>query len=139
MAQNKKKQPFERYMIRPVIYQVFTRFLVSLCLALLWNRFIAPRVSAANASWGCEFFAVFFAAMAWMAYLRLDGIHVPKFDRKLFRRRKKSPERAFGDMIDFVDEPIVSFEELSDDEKDLTLLISNLITMLLFIGISFIY
>ena len=123
-------------MIRPGVYQIFTRFLVSLCLALLWNRFIAPRVAAANASWGCEFFVVFFAAMAWLAYLRLDGVRVPKFDRKLFRR-KKTPERAFGDMIDYVDEPIVSFEELSDAEKDLTLLISNLITMLLFIGASF--
>ncbi len=137
MPKKNKRPPFERYMIRPVIYQVFTRFLVSLCLALLWNRFIGPRVSAANASWGCEFFVVFFAAMAWLAYLRLDGVKVPKFDRKLFRR-KKTPERAFGDMIDYVDEPIVTFEELSDEEKDLTLLISNLITMGLFILASLI-
>ena len=63
---------------------------------------------------------------------------MPKFDRKLFRR-KKTPERAFGDMIDYVDEPIVSFEELSDEEKDLTLLISNLVTMLLFIAASLIF
>ena len=61
---------------------------------------------------------------------------VPKFDRRLFRR-KKTPERAFGDMIDYVDEPIVSFEELSDEEKDLALLISNLIAMALFILVSF--
>ena len=136
MPQKSKKPSFEKYMIRPVIYQVFTRFLVGLCLALLWNRFVAPRVSAAALSWGCEFFAVFFAAMAWLAYLRLDGVKVPKFDRKLFRR-KKTPERAFGDMIDYVDEPIVSFEELSDEEKDLALLISNLIAMALFILVSF--
>ena len=41
-------------------------------------------------------------------------------------------------MIDYVDEPIVTFEELSDEEKDLTLLISNLITMGLFILASLI-
>ena len=133
MHKDKKRPPFEKYMIRPVIYQVFTRFLTGLCIALLWNRFIAPRVAAANLSWGCEFGIVFFAAMAWFAYLRLDGVSVPKFDRKLFRRKKR-PERAFGDMIDYVDEPVVSFEELSDEEKDLTLLISNLITMALFIA-----
>ncbi|MBO4298474.1 MAG: hypothetical protein J5998_06720 [Clostridia bacterium] len=133
--QKKKRPPFEKYMIRPVVYQVFTRFLVCLCLALLWNRFVAPRVAAANASWGFAFFVVFFAAMAWLAYLRLDGVSVPKFDRRLFRR-KKTPERAFGDMIDYVDEPVVTYEELSDEEKDLTLLISNLITMLLFIAAS---
>ncbi len=132
MNQKPRRLAFERYMIRPVIYQVFTRFLVSLCLALLWNRFVAPRVAAANAAWGCEFFVVFYAAMAWLAYLRLDGVKVPKFDRRLFRR-KKTPERAFGDMIDYVDEPIVSFEELSDEEKDLTLLIANLIAMALFL------
>ncbi len=131
MKQNRKKPSFERYMIRPVIYQVFTRFLVCLCLALLWNRFVAPRVAAAGAAWGFAFFAVFFAAMAWLAYLRLDGVRVPKFDRRLFRR-KKSPERAYGDMIDYVDEPIITFEELSDEEKDLTLLIANLVTAALF-------
>ena len=136
MPQKPKRPPFEKYMIRPVVYQVFTRFLVGLCLALLWNRFIAPRVAAANASWGFAFLVVFFAAMAWLAYLRLDGVNVPKFDRKLLRR-KKTPERAFGDMIDYVDEPVVSFEELSDEEKDLTLLIANLITTALFILASF--
>ena len=135
MPNQRKRPSFERYMIRPVVYQVFTRFLIGLCLALLWNRLVAPKVAAANLGWGCEFFVVFFAAMAWLAYLRLDGVPVPKFDRKLFRR-KKSPERAFGDMIDFVDEEPISFEELSDEEKDLTLLISNLITTALFVVAS---
>ena len=137
MNQKPRKPSFEKYMIRPVIYQAFTRFLVSLCLAFLWNRFVAPRVSAANASWAFAFFAVFFAAMAWLAYLRLDGVKVPKFDRRLFRR-KKTPERAFGDMIDYVDEPVVTYEELSDEEKDLTLFIANLIVTALFVAASLI-
>ena len=61
----------------------------------------------------------------------MDGINLPKFDRKLFRRKKKPPI-AYGDMIDYVDEDIITFEELTDDEKDKTLFIANLITAALF-------
>lgn len=131
MAGNKRRPSFEKYMIRPIFYQVFTRVLISLCLALLWNRFmsaVAPRTGR-----GVVFLvlALFYALLAWFAYLRMDGINMPKFDRKLFRR-KKNPERAFGDMIDYVDEPIVSFDALDDSQKNLALLISNLITTVIF-------
>ena len=126
----------DRYLIRPVIYQVFTRFLISLCAVLLWNHFINGSVMRVNPGYGYAFFAIFYGLMAWLAYLRLDGLSVPKFDRRLFRRRK-TPERRFGDMIDYVDEPIVSFDDLEDSEKDLTLLISNLITTVIFAVLSF--
>ena len=131
MAGNKQRPKFEKYMIRPIVYQIFTRFLISLCLALLWNRFVNSNTLRAGAGMAYLALAVFYALMAWFAYLRMDGVNMPKFDRKLFRRRK-NPERSFGDMIDYVDEPIVTFEELDDGEKDLALLISNLVTMVIF-------
>ena len=135
MTQKSPKPRLERYMIRPVIYQVFTRFLIGLCLAKLWDFFVNAGSVRVHPAWGYAFFAGFYGVMAWLAYLRLDGLKVPKFDRKLFRRHK-SPERAFGDMIDYVDEPIVSFDELDDAEKDLTLLISNLICLTMFVAAS---
>ena len=136
MSRKKQKTRFERHMIRPLIYQVFTRFVVCLCFSLLWARLVSPRVAGSSAAWAFQFFAAFFAVMAWMAWLRMDGVRVPSFDRKLFRRRKKPP-MAFGDMADYMDEPVVTFEELTDDEKDLTLFFADLITCVLFLAAGF--
>ena len=131
--EDKKNRPrFERHLIRPLVYQVFTRYLISLCIALLWARFIAPRVVGSSVSWGFQFFAAFYVVMAWMAWLRLDGVRMHTFDRKLFRRKKKPPI-VYGDMIDHVDDPIPSFDDLEPAEKDLTLLYADIITALLFV------
>ena len=125
------KLQLDRSLIRPIAYQVFTRFLIGLCIALLAVFLIFGSTEVPQRGAALLIAAALSIAMAWAAWLRLDGVKLMRFDRKLFRR-KKSPERAFGDMIDHVDEPVTTFEELSDEEKDLALLISNLITTALF-------
>ena len=125
------KLRLDRSLIRPIAYQVFTRFLIGLCIALLAVFLIFGSTEVPQRGAALLIAAALSIAMAWAAWLRLDGVKLMRFDRKLFRR-KKSPERAFGDMIDYVDEPIVTWEDLDDEEKDSSLVVSNLICAVLF-------
>ena len=131
IMQKKKHISFEPRLRRAVLYQVFTRYVSCLCFALLWD-FLFNKDRLRPVSTAFLLFAAVFAVLAWTAWLRLDGLSVPKLDRRLFRRRK-TPERAYGDLIDYVDEDIVTFDDLDDEEKDQCLVLSNLITAALFL------
>lgn len=132
------KKHFQRYMLRPIVYQTFTRVVFGLTGALLWNELVNISQVRLGLSRPLLVVGIFYAVMAWMAYLRLDGISAPKFDRKLFQR-KRTPMRAYGDMIDYVDEPVVTYAELEPEEKDTCLLVSNLICTVVFVGGSFFF
>ena len=130
----KKRTPFERYMIRPVVYKTSSRFLCALTAALAWNEFVNtdglwPRSRA------FVFFGALFAAAAWLTYLRVDGARIPKLPKRLTRRRH-DPLRAYGDLSDHTDDEIVAFDELDEDEQNLCLLLADAITALLFFVIS---
>ena len=66
---------------------------------------------------------------AWVAYLRLDGIRIPFVDRQkgLSEERGARKRHATHSMADFADEKIVSFDELSAEEKALCSMLSSLI------------
>lgn len=122
----------ESHMIRPIIYQVFTRYITLLFFSLLWDFFLNKGSIHRPVSTAFVLCAIFLAVMAWLAYLRLDGIRAPRFDRRLFRWKKK-PARSYGDIIDYIDEDIPTFDDLDDEDKDRCLFLSNLITAVLFI------
>ena len=62
---------------------------------------------------------------------KANGVNAPEiFKKKLF---KKPPKRKMGDMIDYVDEKVVSFEELDDDERTAASFVANLIAAVLFL------
>ena len=120
------KRIWQRYMLRPFIYMTFTRFLLALFILLLANHLIAPDGRDLR---GMLFLlgAALFALLAWIAWLRLDGMKLPKLMMLRVNPRKK-PARSYGDMIDYVDEkPPVTFEDLDDAEKDLCILFADLI------------
>lgn len=123
-------------MVRPVIYMAFTRFLVVLTAVLLWDRFSSISSLLDGKMFGFVFAGALFALLAWIAYLRMDGLHMPKLLMKRVNIRKK-PARTYGDMIDYVDEEPVSFDDLEDDEKDFCILTADLICCVVFIGLSF--
>ena len=130
----RKNPRLERYMIRPVIYKTSSRFLCALTAVLLWNEFVNmgglwPRSRA------FVFFGVLFAAAGWLAYLRVDGAHIPKLPKK-FTRRRHDPLRAYGDLSEHVDDEITAFDDLDDDEQNLCLLLADVITAALFFVIS---
>lgn len=129
-----KKIQLEKHMIRPFIYMTFTRFILALTAALLVEHFINDPLRDISA-FAFVFFGIFFAVLAWIAYLRLDGIKLPKFMMKRVNLSKK-PAIKYGDMIDYTDEEIVSFEDLEDEEKDVCILLADVICAALFLLIS---
>lgn len=128
------RKRFRRDMIRPTIYKAFTRLILALTASLAWNEFVNHCLTERR-SWPFVFFAIFFAAAAWMSYLRLDGIRAPQFDRRLFDWKRKPP-RMYGDMIDFVNEDVPDFDDLEEDEQHLCLLIANVACCVIFAAVS---
>lgn len=123
-----------RDMVRPIIYKACSRLMYMLTIALLWDRFI----NRSPVGLSTMFLLIFvgFVAAAWVALLRLDGYRLPKLPAKLVPR-KKDPEIMYGDMIDHVDEPIVNFEDLEDDEQDGCLVVADAVCAVIFLAASF--
>lgn len=113
-----------------------TRFLFGLVFVLLFERFLGGKTVVNMRMYGFTFVGVFFALLAWIAYLRFDGLRMPKLFMKRLHYKKK-PERSFGDMIDYVEEEPVSFDELLDEEKDICCFIADMICCVLFVVLSF--
>lgn len=131
----KKLRVYQRYMLRPLIYLTAFRLMLALIVLLAIERFVprgpAPAMIAA-------FLAVLFALLAYLVYLRMDGLGVPRV--KYIRPKKKAdPLRHASSMADHADDdPGVSFEELEEDERDFCSLIANLISMVVFLIASFV-
>lgn len=122
----KLKSVWQRYMLRPFLYTVYTRLALGLCAALLGDHFFSA--NAGRPLRGTLFLlaAALFALFAFIAWLRLDGVSMPKpLNTRLGPKKRK--DRISGDMIDFVEEePSTRFEDLDDEEKDACLLAANL-------------
>ena len=133
----KLKQNMQPYMVRPLIYMTFTRFILALTAALLADYFLRAGAGQHMKATVFLFMGIFFAILAWIAYLRLDGIQLPKPMMLRLNLRKK-PTRLYGDMIDYVDEEPqpITFEELNDGEKDLCLLGADVVCCVVFVVLS---
>lgn len=118
---------YKRYMIRPTLYKLVSKSAIILTLLLLWDRYVNKGVLSVWRD-GCFVAAFFLFAMAWISYLRLDGIRNP-----LPRNEKKKRRRFTGDIVDYADEHIVSFDELNDDERAACSMGSSLLSGLLFL------
>ncbi len=130
----KIKKIYQKYMLRPMIYLTAFRAMVALIFLLIIERFVQ---NGPAPSMICGFLAVVFALFAYLVYLRMDGLRIPRV--KYIRPKKKTdPLRNFGDMTDHMDDdPGVAFEELEADEKDFCSLAANLVNLLIFLVASF--
>ncbi|MCQ2453632.1 MAG: hypothetical protein MJ136_03540 [Clostridia bacterium] len=132
---NKLKENFTRVIIRPTIYMTLTRFPVALLIVLLADFFLPTSLTRIKTN-GCAFFGVLFLLMAWVAWLRMDGMHLPKPMMMRLNLRKKPMISSYGDMIDHIDERPEAFEDLQEGEKDACCLIADLICAAAMIIIS---
>lgn len=121
------------YMIRPVIYKCITRSALAVTALLLWDRTINAGGQLSLMRDGCFTAGALFLCWGWFSYLRLDGVTLHHLLEERKKRKKKRP-RGSSDIVDFADEHIVSFDELSDQERAACSLCANLICGLLFLG-----
>lgn len=114
-------------MIGPIVRKAFSRFLYALTVALLWNRFIntAGLLSIDHAY---TIVGMIFFALAWVDYLRLDGLKFPLIGW-LPIRTKKRPFDAF----DYLDEEVVSFEGLAEEDRGICSLLAHMICGIIFL------
>ncbi len=122
---------YETYMIRPILYRTVTKAAFALTAMLLWNRYLNEGGKFQVFRDAGLLAGVFLVGMAWFSYLRLDGMTVHHLLEE--RKRKPKPVRGTSDMVDFVDEHIVSFAELSEEERTACNLASSLLAGLLFL------
>lgn len=129
------KGHWKGYLLRPVIYKTFTRFLLALTVALLWDNYAPHDAFLSSRMYAFFFLGFYFALCAWLVHMRMDGLHIPRV--RLRVRRKHDLVRTYGDMSDYTDEPIRSFDDLEDDEKDFCSLLANLLCCMLYLLLSF--
>lgn len=123
---------FEKYMIRPMLYQCATKVSIALVLCLLWDRFINREQYYSLVEFAFFVAGAFFLALAWFQYLRLDG---PQFHHLLEEKKekKKKKQHFTKDIVDFADEKIISFSELSDEERVVCRFLGDLLCAALFL------
>jgi len=131
----KPRKSLPRHLRLPLLYRIFPRIILALTAAALWNHFVNRGVLLPP-SFAYAFLAVLFGVFAWMAYLRMDGLRLPKIDKKLFDWKRK-PQRSYGDMSDYVDEELDHFDDLDEDEQELCLLWANGLCCVIFLVVSF--
>lgn len=127
---------YKAYMVRPILYQCVTRCAVALAAVLVWDRFVPSSLLAVRD--GCLAAAVILLMMAWFVYLKLDGMMVHHLLEDRRKKKKKSKRRAGGDIADYVDEHIVSFDELEEGEQTACRLAADLLAAALFLAASLI-
>lgn len=127
----KLKSVWNRNLIRPWIYMTLTRFGIALCAALLLNFFWKDSLRNIK-QYAYTFLTLFFLGIGWVAWLRLDGIRLPKLFMKRWQPKRK-PVRTYGDMVDHIDEEIVLFDALDDQEQDLCCLLSDSVCCVIFL------
>lgn len=121
-------------MLRPIIYMTATRLMAALIFLLAVARLVpsgpAPAMIAA-------FLTVLFALFAFLVYLRMDGLRIPRV-KYIRPKKKKDPMRHTFSMSDYTDEEPISFEDLEPEEKDFCSLVCNVLNLLVFLILSFI-
>jgi len=127
----------ERPLRRHCIYQAATRFGVAMLISLIWDKFANPSDLDIN-HFAFFFMAVFFLILAWMTYLRMDGLHMPQIKMDFLKKVKKKVIRSsYTDMSDYTDEEILPFDDLEEDEKQRVRLHANIACALIYLILSF--
>ena len=135
----KIRRVWQKYMLRPFLYTAFSRLVLGLFAALLCDYFFSGAAGRPLKNTLFLLTAALFVLFALIAWLRLDGISLPKpFSLRVGPKKRR--DRIPGDMIDFVEEePTVPFDGLDDEEKDCCLLFADLICAAVFFLASFLF
>lgn len=110
----------KRHMIRPAIYLCAGKWAGAAAFALVWDRFFNP--GGRPLSFPFAALTAVFAGLAWMRYLKLDGVSIHHLFEEKRERPKKHPKR---DIVDYADEKLTSLADLEEDERVICRLASD--------------
>ena len=86
---------------KAIVYKVIPRFVTGLVLALLWDRFLNTQKLFSMVQNVFFILGIIFFAMAWVNYLRLDGVKIPILGWKKKERKSRHPFKA---IIEYTEE-----------------------------------
>lgn len=130
----KLRKILQPYMKRPIIYSCFSKSVIGLCALLLWDRLINSRNTPPLdlIETGFFFMALYFLAWAWFQYLAFDGMRT-KLLTGLDQLGRKVRKHSTADMADFINEKVVTFDDLGDEEQIAAKFCSDLIVGVLYL------
>ena len=108
-------------------------------IAKLREQYNIPLIMLSLGRDGCFVVGVLFLAFAWFSYLKFDGVSFHHLFEKREGEKKKPVRRGTSDIVDFADEHIVSFAELSEREQALCSLTASLICTVIFVVVSVLF
>lgn len=76
--------------------------------------------------------ALYFLAWAWFQYLAFDGMRT-KLLTGLDKLGRKVRKHSTADMVDFINEKVVTFDDLEDEEQIAAKLCSDLVVGILYL------
>ncbi len=117
-------------LVRPILYKCIPRVGLGIALALVWDKMF--NVNRLRSVWEYPVlcWGVCLLAMAWIEYLRLDGMKIHHLMEGVPKKKKKN--HWTKQMIDYTDEELEDTIELTDDQTKLVRLIADIL-----IGLGF--
>ena len=109
-------------MLRPIIYKLIPRLVTGSVLALLWDRFFNAQKIFLMAERAFFVLGIGFFAMAWVNYLKLDGMKI----HYLNEGGKKETKHKMKFPIDFAEEKTSPADSLDTHDDTIAALISNI-------------
>ncbi len=126
---------FHPHMVRALVYKVFTRAIITVFAVLVTEFFVGRPSPLFTRSNLFLLSAAVWLLGAWISHLRMHGFKFPRFDIQRFRRGDPL-KNIGGDMIDHIDDPIITYADLDDDEKDVVTLLCDLLLCPVFALVS---
>jgi hypothetical protein len=117
--------------LKSVVYKLFRRLVTGLVFALLWDRFLNTQKRYLMAEHAFFVLGAVFFALAWVNYLKIDGVKIHYLNEKKKAVRTK-PKTGF--LIDYAEEePSTPDSDYDGNEDTKTSLVSNLLAGFCFI------
>ena len=129
-----KLSGFRREFVRPTVYRAFTRLVYGTTATLLIDFFIKDALRPIK-SYGFTLCAALAALGAWLSYLRMDGMKLPRKPHIKLPKRKQ-PTFFYSDMAEHIDDELDNYDELEPEEQSLVLFVADLVAAAVFANIS---
>ena len=119
--------------LKTVIYKFLRRFVTGLVFALLWDRFFNTQKRFLMAEHAFFVLGAVFFALAWVNYLKIDGVKIHYLNENQKKAKRKKPKTGF--LIDYAEEepspPSADFD-YDETEEAKTTFVSNLLAGICF-------
>ena len=114
---------YKQIMLRPIVYKLIPRLVTGLVLSLLWDRFFNAEKLFSMVERAFFVLGIVFFAMAWMNYLKLDGVRIHYLNEN---NNLKKTKHKLKFPIDYSEEEPSPADSLDAHNDTIATMISNI-------------